>query len=140
MVIESLRAADFAGKNPGISLEVIDVRCLNPLDFNTIAESVRNTRHLLVADDAASHCGFAAEIIARVTESGLPLNSPPVRITHPDCPSPSSAALAAAFYPTDKEIFAAVTRILGRGEKFVDQYPPRTRPVDVPNFEFPGPF
>jgi pyruvate dehydrogenase E1 component beta subunit len=140
MVIESLRAADFAAKNAGINLEVIDVRCLNPLDFNTIAESVRNTRHLLVADDDASHCGFAAEIIARVTEAGLPLNSPPVRITHPDCPSPSSAALAAAFYPTDRDIFAAVTKILRRGANFVEKYPARTRPVDVPNFEFPGPF
>lgn len=140
MVIESLRAAEFATKSAGISAEVIDVRCLNPLDFSTIAESVRRTKHLLVADDDASHCGFAAEIIARVTEAGLELKSPPVRITHPDCPSPSSAALAAPFYPTAKDIFAAIAKILGRGADKLEQFPARTRPVDVPNFEFPGPF
>ena len=37
MVIESLRAAEFATKSAGINMEVIDVRCLNPLDFGTIA-------------------------------------------------------------------------------------------------------
>jgi len=140
MVIEAMRAAEFASAQAGIEMEVIDVRCLNPLDFKTIEESVRRTRRLLVADDDASHCGFAAEIIARVSEAGLELAAPPVRVTHPDCPSPSSAALAAAFYPTAPDLYAAVCRTVGRGMDLAAQFPPRPCPVDVPNLEFPGPF
>ena len=121
-------------------MEVIDVRSLNPLDFETIAESVRKTKRLLVADDDARHCGIAGEVIARVSESALSLAAPPARITHPDCPSPSSAALAAAFYPTARDLFVAAAKIVGRGVDQIDQFPKRPRPVDVPDFNFPGPF
>lgn len=140
MVVEALRAADFAASQAGVDMEVIDVRCLNPLDFETIRESVRKTRRLLVADDDAPHCGFAAEIIARISESGLGLAAPPVRVTHPDCPSPSSAALAAAFYPTDRDLFVAAARLAGRGADAVARYPERPCPADVPHLQFPGPF
>ncbi len=140
MVIEALRAADFAASKAGIQIEVVDVRCLNPLDFATIQESVRKTKRLLVADDDSLHCGFAGEIVARVTESGLPLETPPVRVTYPDCPSPSSAALAAAFYPTARDLYAAVSRMVGRGAELVGQFPERPCPVDVPHLAFPGPF
>jgi len=138
--IEALRAADFGASRAQVDMEVIDLRSLNPLDFDTIADSVRKTRRLLVADDDARHCGFAGEIIARVSESALSLAAPPVRITHPDCPSPSSAALAGAFYPTARDLFAAAAKIVGRGVDQIDQFPKRPRPVDVPDFNFPGPF
>src|SRR5258706_233477 len=140
MLVEALRAAEFASAKAGIEMEVVDVRTLNPLDFETIAQSLRKTKHLLVADDDSQHCGFAGEILARVSESGLELASPPLRVTFPDCPSPSSAALAAAFYPTDRDLFAVVTKITGRGANAVAQFPKRSIPIDVPNLEFPGPF
>jgi pyruvate dehydrogenase E1 component beta subunit len=140
MVIEALRAAEFASTRAGVEMEVIDVRCLNPLDFETIAQSVRKTKRLLVADDDAMHCGFAGEIIARVCEAGLELSATPVRLTHPDCPSPSSAALAEVFYPTARDLFASASKILGRGAELTDDFPKRPCPVDVPNLEFPGPF
>jgi pyruvate dehydrogenase E1 component beta subunit len=140
MVIEALRAADFASTRAGVEMEVIDVRCLSPLDFETIAGSVRKTKRLLVADDDAMHCGFAGEIIARVCEAGLELAAPPVRVTHPDCPSPSSAALAEAFYPTARDLFVAVSKVVGRGSELAGEFPKRPCPVDVPHLEFPGPF
>jgi pyruvate/2-oxoglutarate/acetoin dehydrogenase E1 component len=139
-LIEALRAANFASTEAGVEMEVIDVRCLNPLDFETIAQSVGKTRRLLVADDDAHHCGFAAEIIARVSEAGLPLAAPPARVTYPDCPSPCAPALAAAFYPTARDLFLATAKIVGRGTELADQFPKRPRPVDVPDFNFPGPF
>ena len=140
MVIEALRAAEFAATRAGVEMEVIDVRCLNPLDFETIAQSVRKTKRLLVTDDDAMHCGFAGEIVARVCESGLELATPPVRVTHPDCPSPSSAALAEAFYPTARDLFVAVSKMAGRGAELAGEFPKRPCPVDVPHLEFPGPF
>jgi acetoin:2,6-dichlorophenolindophenol oxidoreductase subunit beta len=139
-LIESMRAADFADKHAGIQMEVIDVRCLNPLDFNTIAESVRKTKRLIVGDDDTQHCGFAAEIIARVSESGISLDAPPVRVTYPDCPSPSSFTLAAAYYPSASDLFLAAAKVVGRGAEMVSQFPARPCPVDVPHREFPGPF
>jgi pyruvate dehydrogenase E1 component beta subunit len=138
--IEALRAADFASTHAGIEMEVIDVRTLNPLDFDTIAESVKKTKRLLVVDDDAQHCGFAGEIIARVCEQGLPLAASPTRVTHPDCPSPSSAALAAAFYPTARDLFVSVTKLVGRGADMAKKFPDRPCPVDVPHLAFPGPF
>lgn len=140
MLIESLRAADFAAKHAKLDMEVIDVRCLNPLDFATIAQSVRKTRRLLVADDDTRHCGFAAEIVARVCEAGIPLDAPPVRVTFPDCPSPSSAALAAAYYPSARELFVAAAKLAGRGADQAGKFPERPCPADVPDREFPGPF
>ena len=140
MTIEAMRAADFASHKAGFEIEVVDVRCFNPLDFDTIEESVRKTKRLLVADDDSRHCGFSAEIIARVTESGIQLTVPPLRVTYPDCPSPSSAALAAAFYPTARDLYLAAAKIMGRGADLVSQFPERPCPVDVPHLEFPGPF
>jgi pyruvate dehydrogenase E1 component beta subunit len=139
MVIEAMRAADFASTCAAVEMEIIDVRCLNPLDFETITQSVYKTKRLLVADDDAMHCGFAAEIIARVCETGLELLAPPVRVTHPDCPSPSSAALAEAFYPTARDLFVAVSKIVGRATELAPQFPKRPCPVDIPYLAFPGP-
>jgi pyruvate dehydrogenase E1 component beta subunit len=123
-----------------VDIEVIDIRSLNPLDFGTILESVRKTKRLLVTDDDARHCGIAAEVVASVVEAGVHLAAPPVRITHPDCPSPSSAALAGEFYPTARDLFSAAANLVGRGAELADQFPKRPRPVDVPDFNFPGPF
>jgi len=140
MVIEAMRAAEFASTRTGLEIEVVDLRCLNPLDFDTIEQSVRKTRRLIVADDDSKHCGIAGEIVARVAEAGLPLLAPPVRVTYPDCPSPSSAALAAAFYPTARDLYGAAARLAGRGVELVNEFPERPCPVDVPNLQFPGPF
>lgn len=139
-VIEAMRAADFAAAHAHIEFDVVDVRCLNPLDFETIADSVRKTRRLVVVDDDSRHCGFAGEVVARVCEAGLPLMAPPVRVTWPDCPSPSSAALAEVFYPSDRDVFVAVGKLVGRGLEHATHFPKRPGPVDVPNLEFPGPF
>lgn len=140
MVVEALRAADFAASEAGIEVEVVDVRCLNPLDFETIVGSVRKTKRLLVADDDTRRCGFAAEIVASVCEAGLELAGPPARITYPDCPSPSSRSLAAAYYPTARDLYAGVARQVGWGGEYVSKFPERPCPVDVPHLEFPGPF
>ena len=140
MLIEAMRAADFSEKQGGFSMEVIDVRSLNPLDFDPIAASVQKTKRLLVADDDTRHCGFAGEIVARVAESGIVLAKPPVRVTYPDCPSPSSPALAAAYYPSACDMFTAAAKLVGRGVEKASQFPARPCPIDVPHREFPGPF
>jgi pyruvate/2-oxoglutarate/acetoin dehydrogenase E1 component len=69
----------------GVSAEIIDLRTLKPWDRPTVLESVAKTGRLVVAHEAAVIGGFGAEVVATVTEhAGYLLESPPVRVGHPD--------------------------------------------------------
>jgi pyruvate/2-oxoglutarate/acetoin dehydrogenase E1 component len=72
-------------ESDGISAEVVDLRTLKPWDRETVLESVAKTGRLVVAHEAAVIGGFGAEIVASVTEhGGYLLETPPVRVGHPD--------------------------------------------------------
>src|SRR6185436_10513200 len=92
MALEALRAAD-ALNAAGISAEVIDLRSLRPWDEQTVLESVRRTGRVVVTDIASKTGGFGAEVLARISEEGIPLLAPPVRVCLPDSPTPTSPAL-----------------------------------------------
>jgi pyruvate/2-oxoglutarate/acetoin dehydrogenase E1 component/TPP-dependent pyruvate/acetoin dehydrogenase alpha subunit len=69
----------------GISAEVIDLRTLKPWDREAVLESVAKTGRLVVAHEAPVIGGFGAEVVATVTElGGYLLETPPVRVGHPD--------------------------------------------------------
>lgn len=108
---ESLKVASNLEKT-GLSVEVIDVRTLRPLDNDTILRSVKKTGLLIVADSDWGSCGVAGEIIARVTENIFEyLKAAPVRIVWPETCVPSSQAIEAKFYPGAREIEAAVVAV-----------------------------
>ncbi len=97
-----------------ISAEVIDLRLLNPLRIELIVQSVMKTGRLLVIDGGWRTCGLAGEIIASTVEK-IPvdlLRKPPVRITLPDAPAPTSRVLEKAYYPTKKMIVSKVHELL----------------------------
>lgn len=99
----------------GISAEVIDLRVLNPLDAGPIVESCARTGRLLVVDGGWRTCGMAGEIIARVAEA-LPtgqLRKPPLRLTLPDAPAPTSGPLERTYYTTEADIVAAAQGLAG---------------------------
>ena len=101
-------------KSKGISVEVVDIRVLNPLHTEIIIESVKKTKNLLVVDSGWTSGGFSAEIIAKVVEQ-LPvdcLNNPPVRIALPDTPAPSSRVLEKAYYTSTDDLVEATKKIL----------------------------
>ena len=138
--LEALRAAERLAAL-GIDAEVIDLRTLSPLDDTQILESAHRTGHLVVADQGTLTAGFAAEIVARVTEKAFHfLKSPPARVTLPDTPTPTTRALANYYYPTIDHIVAAVMRQLGRPvpDPF-DSVRPDDR-LDIPDPSFKGPF
>lgn len=111
MVPESCQAAE-ALAEAGIEAEVIDVRWLTPLDTDTIIASVRKTGRLVVADSGWRTCGFAAEIIARVSEQVFDsLASAPRRVTLPDAPAPASSSLEKAYYPRAGAVVEAVQQV-----------------------------
>jgi pyruvate/2-oxoglutarate/acetoin dehydrogenase E1 component len=101
-------------RDAGVSAEVIDVRVLNPFDARIVIESVSRTRRLCAVDGGWRTAGFAAEVIARVAESVPQPLSPPVRITLPDAPAPTSKPLEAAYYPSAATIVAAALEMIGR--------------------------
>jgi len=140
MTLEALRAAEMLAEN-GISAEVIDIRTLKPLDERSILESVRKTGRLIVADTGWKTCGFGAEIVARVAEESLSdLKSPPVRVALPDCPTPTTPALTAHYYPLSIHIAATAKRMVGRGAGDVPSQVTSSVPLDVPDTSFKGPF
>jgi pyruvate dehydrogenase E1 component beta subunit len=93
----------------GISVEVIDVRSVVPLDRRTILGSVAKTGRLIVVDPAPGTCSVAAEVAATASEHVFEkLKGPIVRLTAPDVPVPFSPDLERLVYPTVDTIVAAV--------------------------------
>lgn len=98
----------------GISVEMIDMRTAKPLDIETILESVKKTGRLVVADGGWRSFGWAAEVMAVVSEQGFNyLKAPIKRITLPDCPAPASQVLEKAYYPSAENIMDEIKKAIG---------------------------
>ena len=112
MAVEALHAAQELSRH-GISVEVIDLRSIRPLDEDTIIESVRKTGRLLVVDTSWELCGVSSEIAALVSEKAFEsLKAPVRRLAVADCPCPVSEPIEKAFYPTAKTIVDAVISMM----------------------------
>ena len=84
MVPRSLEAAERLEADHGISAEVIDLRCLVPLDVATVLASVEKTSRLFTVEENPRLCGWGAEIVSIVADEAFyELDGPPVRITTP---------------------------------------------------------
>ena len=89
MVGTALSAAEVAEEHNGWSLEVIDLRSLSPLDFDTVADSVRKTGRCVVMHEGPRTLGFGAELAARIQEELFyELEAPVLRATGFDTPYP----------------------------------------------------
>jgi pyruvate dehydrogenase E1 component beta subunit len=140
MTLEALRAAEVLVKE-GVEAEVIDVRTLKPIDFSLIIESVRKTSHLIMVDLGWRTVGFSAEIVARIAEEALSdLKSPPRRLTLPDCPTPTTPALANNYYPRAVHIVTTVMEMLGLSPDYTLSELRTSVPLDIPDKSFTGPF
>lgn len=107
-VAHALRAADQLAQR-GISVEVVDLRTIVPLDEATIVQSVAKTGRLVIADPGPRMCGVAAEIAARVAENAFGhLGAPIVRVAAIDVPVPFSPAIERLIYPDLAKITSAV--------------------------------
>lgn len=112
MVGTALDAASAAAAD-GVSIEVIDLRSLSPVDYGSIVESVRRTGRLVVAHEAGRTLGLGAEIAATITERCFNfLESAPVRVTGFDIPYPPSK-LEKHHLPDLDRILDGVDRALG---------------------------
>ena len=111
LVRTALEAAHI-GKEEGTSIEVVDLRSLSPVDFETLEASVRKTGRLVVAHEAPVFCGLGAEIAARISESCFySLESPVRRVGGFATPYPPSR-LERHFLPDADRILHEVDRCL----------------------------
>jgi acetoin:2,6-dichlorophenolindophenol oxidoreductase subunit beta len=97
----------------GISLEVIDLRTLVPLDEACVLDSLRKTGRLVVLHDATRFCGFGAEIAAIAAEKAFDtLKAPIKRIAAPDIPVPVSPPQEQFYKPSSEQVTAAVRAVM----------------------------
>ncbi|MGA2573757.1 MAG: transketolase C-terminal domain-containing protein [Candidatus Methanomethylicaceae archaeon] len=112
-VHEVLKAADEC-RGKGISVEVVDLRTIKPLDSELILGSVRKTGRVVIVDGGWKAFGVSGEIAARIAETPLirELKAPICRLSLPDAPAPASTALEDVYYPRKEQIAATIQRLL----------------------------
>lgn len=110
LVQQSLEAAR-AAEAKGISVEVIDLRTLNPLDEETIFASVRKTNKVVIAHEDSLTGGFGGEIAARIIAACFEhLDAPIARVAAKDCPVPYAPTLEDEVLPNKQNILEAIER------------------------------
>ncbi len=108
MVMMAIDAAEKLSYE-GISVEVIDLRTIVPLDINTVLDSVKKTGKLIIAHEAVLNCGFGAEIAARIAADGFEhLDGPIRRVAALDCAVPYSKPLETEMLPQTSELEAEI--------------------------------
>jgi pyruvate/2-oxoglutarate/acetoin dehydrogenase E1 component len=110
-VHDALEAADSLDKD-GVSLEVIDLRTLRPIDVDTVVASVRKTNRVVVVEEGPLTGGWAGEVLACVTERALGHLDDAWRIATPNTPIPYSPPLEDAFLPGPDRIATEILRRL----------------------------
>jgi pyruvate/2-oxoglutarate/acetoin dehydrogenase E1 component len=140
MVPEAIEAARRL-ETLGVSAEVIDLRSVSPIDRRSIIDSVKKTGRLVVADTGWATAGISAEIVTLACESAFSsLKAAPERVCFPDCPTPTSPSLAAAFYPRAGHIVAAARKVLAMPANESDLASVPGLELDKPTATFTGPF
>lgn len=112
MVDQSLLAAEELASE-GIDVEVIDIRSIEPLDSETIIQSVKKTGHAVVVHEACVKGGFGAELAAQIQEFAFTeLKTPVMRVGAPNVPVPFAPNLEKAYVPDRENIKEAVYQCL----------------------------
>jgi 2-oxoisovalerate dehydrogenase E1 component beta subunit len=108
MVWKALEAAERLEKEDGLSVEVLDLRSLLPMDDDAIMTSVRKTNRVLVAHEATRTGGVAGEITARINDQAFEwLDAPVKRVTAHDVPLPYAPTLEDFVLPQTDDLVTA---------------------------------
>ena len=112
MVLLCKQAADELAKK-GISVELIDLRTIKPLDITTVAESVRKTHTCVLVEEGHVFTGICAEVGFQIMEHCFEfLDAPIVRVAQRETPMPYSKAMEKETMPTKERIIAAIEQVL----------------------------
>ncbi|KAL9651517.1 hypothetical protein ABK040_001463 [Willaertia magna] len=118
-VLNAVFAAAEQLEKQGITVEIINLRTIRPLDMEPIIESIKKTNHLITCEDGWAQHGVGAEIIARVMESEAfdHLDAPAYRVAGADVPMPYAPNLEQAALPEPETVVSAVQKVLYRSKK-----------------------
>lgn len=112
MVHRSLEASDLLARE-NIDVEVIDLRTLNPLDINTIVNSVKKTGRLVCVSEAYENTGFINEVMMQVNEMAFDyLDAPMVRVASRNVPVPRAEILEDQAIPNLTRIVEACRKVV----------------------------
>ena len=99
----------------GIDAEVIDLRTLKPLDFDTVAESIQKTNRAVIVHEACLSGGFGAEVAAKISSELFDyLDAPILRVAAKDVPIPFSPPMEAFVLPKVEDVIKAVRQVTYR--------------------------
>ena len=97
-----------------VSVEIVDPRCLEPLDIDTIVKSVKKTGRVVIVDEDVARCGPSAEIATQIMENAFDdLDAPIQRVACKNYPIPGGY-LEDAVLPQPEWIKAAIEEVMGK--------------------------
>ncbi|MCS6783964.1 MAG: alpha-ketoacid dehydrogenase subunit beta [Candidatus Caldarchaeum sp.] len=106
-------AASKTLEQEGINAEVVDLRTIQPMDYETVVQSVRKTNRLVIAEDSVKTGGISAEVAAYVAEYALDaLEGPIIRVNSPPMPAPQSQPLEKQYMVSAEKIVDAVKKLV----------------------------
>lgn len=140
MVIEAIHAAEYL-TTVGISVDILDLRTVAPIDWPAVFESVRRTGRVIALDTGTTTGSISGEIVARVAaECWDSLKTAPRRLAMPDFPEGTSQALTANYHVRAEDVVRLVGEMVGRPVDPAPLAAQRQHPHDVPGDWFKGPF
>ena len=109
---EALKASEELQKE-GIDVEIIDLRTIRPLDYNTIFESVKKTNRLVILEESWPFGNISTEITYQVQNEIFDfLDAPIEKINTADTPAPYSPVLLAEWLPNYKDVIKAIKKVM----------------------------
>ena len=114
IIKEAYKAADRLAQE-GISVEIIDLRTVRPMDVDAIIKSVKKTNRLVVLEEAWPFGNVATEIIYHVQDKAFDyLDAPVVKLNTADTPAPYSPVLLQEWLPNEDDVVKAVKKVMYR--------------------------
>ena len=115
MMAERAKKAAADLEKEGVSCEVIDLRTILPLDYDTVMASIDKTHRVVIAQEANLRGGLAGDIMATIIERGFDLlDAPPVRVGGLNVPMPYNKGLENAVIPNEDTIKEGVRKVMSR--------------------------
>ena len=112
MLHRAMEAAEELARQ-GIQAEVIDMRCLVPLEMAPLIASTQKTGHVLIVEEDNLTGGWGAEIAARLSEAAFfHLDAPIMRLAAPDTPAPTAPALEREYVPSVERVVEAAVKLM----------------------------
>jgi pyruvate dehydrogenase E1 component beta subunit len=112
MLHRAMEAAEELARQ-GIHTDVIDMRCLVPLDMEPLIASARKTGRVLIVEEDNLTGGWGAEVAARLSEAAFfHLDAPITRVAAPDTPAPTAPVLEREYVPSVQRVIAAALKLV----------------------------